>query len=141
MNGKLQLVEASSQEGQVPAPAPPDLPLAHTVKGIKRRRIPGIELSAYEPPVIPGNWNLAWRVSWHLVNPFVFQGALLSLIPRNWKATLLRAFGTKVGKGSVCNWNNPAFRFFCAPIEIGDGCWVGAGTKIAPGTALQQGVA
>lgn len=37
------------------------------------------------------------------------------------------------------DWNDPAFRFFCAPIDIADGCWVGAGVQLKPGTSLPPG--
>jgi putative colanic acid biosynthesis acetyltransferase WcaF len=37
------------------------------------------------------------------------------------------------------DWNDPAFRFFCAPIEIGDGCWVGAGVRVRPAGELRRG--
>ncbi len=41
--------------------------------------------------------------------------------------------------------NDPSFRFFCEPVTIGDGCWVGAfarlgpGTEVAPGTVIGAG--
>lgn len=37
------------------------------------------------------------------------------------------------------DWNDPQFRFFCAPISIGAGCWVGAGVTLGPGTSLPDG--
>lgn len=37
------------------------------------------------------------------------------------------------------DWNDPRFAFFCAPIEIGDGCWVGALTPVVPGSRLASG--
>jgi putative colanic acid biosynthesis acetyltransferase WcaF len=43
------------------------------------------------------------------------------------------------------DWDDERFRFFCKPIEIGHGCWVGAmttitaGTHLAPGTVLGAG--
>lgn len=166
------------------------MPSVVTRSGLKTRRIAGHDLSLYEHPVILGNRNALWRAAWYLVNAWLFQSAVLALIPSSWKARILRAFGAKVGKGFVCkprvtikypwfleigdhvwlgelvwidnhttvrignsvcisqgaylftgnhDWNDPAFRFFCAPIEIGDGCWVGAGVSIAPGSALGSG--
>ena len=169
---------------------PAGLPLVHTAKGTRRRRIRGHDLSLFQRPEIPGNRNAAWRVAWYLVNAVLFQSAVLALVPSSWKAALLRAFGARVGKGFVCkprvtikypwfldigdhvwlgelvwidnhttvkignrvcisqgaylftgnhDWNDPAFRFFCAPIEIGDGCWVGAGVRVGPGPSLASG--
>lgn len=37
------------------------------------------------------------------------------------------------------DWNDLAFRFFCKPIEIGEGCWVGAKVIILPVTRLSSG--
>jgi putative colanic acid biosynthesis acetyltransferase WcaF len=37
------------------------------------------------------------------------------------------------------DWNDPRFRFFCRPIAIGDGCWVGAMARIGPGSILPAG--
>lgn len=37
------------------------------------------------------------------------------------------------------DWNDPRFRFFCRPIEIGDGCWIGAMARIGPGLRLRPG--
>lgn len=37
------------------------------------------------------------------------------------------------------DWNDPAFRFFCAPIEIGDGGWVGAGVTVGLVSQLPPG--
>ena len=37
------------------------------------------------------------------------------------------------------DWNDPAFRFFCTPIAIADGCWIGAGVRIGPGSAIERG--
>ena len=68
---------------------------------LERRKIRGMDLSAYEKPVIFGNRNAAWRAARYLVNAFLFQGAILGLIPSPWKAALLRAFGAKVGKGLI----------------------------------------
>jgi putative colanic acid biosynthesis acetyltransferase WcaF len=37
------------------------------------------------------------------------------------------------------DWNDERFRFFCQPIEIGDGCWVGAGVRVGPGVSVKSG--
>lgn len=166
------------------------MPLVYTAKGIKRRKIMGHDLSRFERPAIPGNRNVLWRAAWYLVNAWLFQSAVLALIPSSWKAAILRAFGAKVGKGFVCkprvtikypwfleigdhvwlgetvwidnhttvkignhvcisqgaylftgnhDWNDEAFKFFCGPIEIGDGGWVGAGVRLGAGTVLAAG--
>lgn len=39
------------------------------------------------------------------------------------------------------DWNDPAFAFFCRPIEIGDGVWITAFQKIPPGTVVPAAVA
>lgn len=167
-----------------------DLPWVYTARGRKRRKIAGHHLSLYVKPVIPGNRGPAWRAAWYLVNAWLFQGAVLALMPSSWKAMILRAFGARVGKGFVCkprvtikypwfleigdhvwlgelvwidnhttvrignsvcisqgaylftgnhDWNDLAFRFFCKPIEIGEGCWVGAKVIILPVTRLSSG--
>jgi putative colanic acid biosynthesis acetyltransferase WcaF len=177
-------------ERETAAAGADELPLVHTRQGVKRRKIRGMDLGAYAPPVIPGNRSLAWRAAWYLVNAFLFQGAILGLIPSAGKAAILRAFGARVGKGLVCkprvtikypwflelgdhvwlgervwidnhclvrigsnvcisqgaylftgnhDWNDPRFRFFCAPIEIGAGCWVGSGIRVEPGAVLDPG--
>jgi putative colanic acid biosynthesis acetyltransferase WcaF len=173
-----------------PADCKPEMPLIHMSRGVKSRKIRGHDLSIYLRPEIPGNRNAAWRAAWYLVNAWLFQGAVLALIPSPWKAAILRAFGARVGKGFVCkprvtikypwfleigdhvwlgecvwidnhtsvrignnvcisqnaylftgnhDWNDPAFRFFCAPIDIADGCWVGTGVRVGPGTMLAAG--
>lgn len=182
MTGRLHLIETGD--------AAEELPLVYTAKGTKRRRIRGMDLASFEPPVIPGNRNIAWRAAWYLVNAFLFQGAVLSLIPSWWKAAILRAFGAKVGRGLVCkprvtikypwflelgdhvwlgemvwidnhcsvrigsnvcvsqggyiftgnhDWNDVTFRFFQGPIEIPNGCWIGAAASVSPGTFLAEG--
>ena len=58
---------------------------------------------------------------------------------------------TTVGLGSdVCisqgaylftgnhDWNDPRFRFFCEPITVEDGVWVGAKAVICPGSVLAR---
>ena len=37
------------------------------------------------------------------------------------------------------DWNDPRFRFYCEPVEIGDQCWIGAFAMVTPGTALARG--
>jgi putative colanic acid biosynthesis acetyltransferase WcaF len=104
-------------------PAPDDMPLVYTRKGVKRRKIRGMDLSAYEKPVIPGNRNAAWRAAWYLVNAFFFQGAILGLIPSSWKAAILRAFGARVGRGLVCKPRvTIKYPWF---LELGDHVWLG----------------
>ncbi len=36
------------------------------------------------------------------------------------------------------DWNDPRFRFFCKPITVEDGVWVGAKAVICPGSALAR---
>jgi putative colanic acid biosynthesis acetyltransferase WcaF len=36
------------------------------------------------------------------------------------------------------DWNDPQFRFFCKPIAVEDGVWVGAKAIICPGSALAR---
>jgi putative colanic acid biosynthesis acetyltransferase WcaF len=36
------------------------------------------------------------------------------------------------------DWNDPVFRFFCKPIAIGDGAWVGAKAIVCPGSVLAR---
>jgi putative colanic acid biosynthesis acetyltransferase WcaF len=122
------------------------LPLVYTAKGVKRRKIRGMDLGAYRRPDIPGNRNLAWRAAWYLVNAFLFQGAVLSLIPGSWKAAVLRAFGAKVGRGLVCKpWVTIKYPWF---LEIGDHVWLGERVwidnvclvRIGSNVCLSQGV-
>jgi putative colanic acid biosynthesis acetyltransferase WcaF len=37
------------------------------------------------------------------------------------------------------DWNDPRFRFFCRAVTIGDGVWITAGCRIAPGTDIPSG--
>ena len=37
------------------------------------------------------------------------------------------------------DWNDPRFRFFCKPVTIGDGAWIGAFTRLGPGTTVPPG--
>ena len=179
-----------SQPDEVYGCHEPALPRVFTGKGIKKRKIRGHDLSHYQRPVIEGNRGPVWRAAWYLMNAWFFQSAVLALIPSSWKASILGAFGARVGKGFVCkprvtikypwfleigdhvwlgelvwidnhtnvkignnvcisqgaylftgnhDWNDPGFRFFCAPIEIGDGCWVGAGVRVGPGQRVSPG--
>ena len=34
------------------------------------------------------------------------------------------------------DWNDPAFAFFCRPIEVGDGAWITAFQRVRPGTVI-----
>jgi putative colanic acid biosynthesis acetyltransferase WcaF len=36
------------------------------------------------------------------------------------------------------DWNDPLFRFFCKPITVEDGAWLGAKAIICPGSALAR---
>ena len=36
------------------------------------------------------------------------------------------------------DWNDPLFRFFCKPITVEDGVWVGAKAVVCPGSALRR---
>lgn len=173
-----------------PADSKPEMPLIYMSDGVKSRKIKGHDLSIYVRPRIPGNRNAAWRTAWYLVNALLFQSSIVALIPSSWKATILRAFGAKIGSGFICkprvtikypwflqignhvwlgegvwidnhttvrignnvcisqnaylmtgnhDWNNSAFRFFCGPIDIADGCWIGAGVQMRPSTSLPPG--
>ena len=39
------------------------------------------------------------------------------------------------------DWNDPAFAFFCKPIEIGRGVWITAFCKVGPGTVIPDATA
>lgn len=39
------------------------------------------------------------------------------------------------------DWNDPAFAFFCKPVEIGDGAWITAFQTVPPGTTVPPHVA
>ena len=36
------------------------------------------------------------------------------------------------------DWNDPLFRFFCEPITVGDGAWLGAKAIICPGSVVAR---
>jgi putative colanic acid biosynthesis acetyltransferase WcaF len=36
------------------------------------------------------------------------------------------------------DWNDPRFRFFCKPIEIGDSVWITAFQRVGPGTKIPE---
>ena len=165
-------------------------PIIVIAGGIRRRKIPQHDLSIFIPPTIPGNRGVFWRMLWYVVNATVFQGSILSLVPRQCKATILRVFGAKIGRRFVCkprvsikypwfleisddvwlgemvwidnhcqvkignsvcvsqgsyiftgnhNWNDVAFRFFTAPVAIGDGAWLGACSRVGPGSDIPNG--
>ena len=145
LTGQLHIVESARHHTLPEVESAADLPLVHTSKGIKRRKICSMDLGAYESPVIPGNRNIAWRAAWYLVNAFLFQGAVLSLIPSSWKAEILRAFGAKVGRGLVCKprvtIKSPWF------LELGDHVWLGemvwidnqCGVQIGSNVCISQG--
>ena len=118
----LNLVDRP-REPRAAEPAEP-MPLVYTAKGVKRRKIQGMDLSRLRAAgAFPGNRNIAWRAAWYLVNAFLFQGAVLSLIPSSWKAAILRAFGAKVGKGLVCKPRvTIKYPWF---LELGDHVWLG----------------
>lgn len=37
------------------------------------------------------------------------------------------------------DWNDPAFRFFCSEINVGNGAWLGAYTRVGPGSIIPPG--
>jgi putative colanic acid biosynthesis acetyltransferase WcaF len=151
------------------------------------RRLAAVELDRYAAPVIAGNRGLVWRIAWHLVSALLFQSSLV--LPSRLKATLLRAFGARIGIGlvlrarvtikypwflelgehvwvgdgvwidnhttvrigaNVClsqgaylftgnhDWHDPRFRFFCKPITVADGVWIGARAIVCPGSRLAR---
>ena len=38
------------------------------------------------------------------------------------------------------DWSDPAFAFFCKPVDIGSGVWITAFSKITPGSTVPDGV-
>jgi putative colanic acid biosynthesis acetyltransferase WcaF len=154
------------------------------------KKIGNIRLREFSSPVILGNRNIWWKAIWYITNAFLFQGAILALMPSSWKAVILRAFGAKIGVGFVCkprvtikcpwflivgddvwigekvwidnhcqvkigsnvcisqgsylftgnhDWQDPTFRFYCRPIEIGDGVWITAFQRLGPGARVPAG--
>lgn len=151
-----------------------------------------LDLARFPRPVIAGNPGLALRAAWYLVNALVFRTGVFGLMPSRVKASLLRAFGAKVGRGVVIkprvdikspwfleigdhvwlgeklwidnhttvrigansclsqgvyvctgnhDWSDPTFAFFCKPVEIGEGVWVTAFSRLMPGTQVPDHVA
>lgn len=87
------------------------------------RRIRRRDLGAFKRVPIEGNRSFAWRACWYLVNALFFQSAVFGLIPYGLKATLLRVFGAKVGRGFVCKPRvSIKYPWF---LEIGDNVWLG----------------
>lgn len=94
-----------------------------TRRGLRPRPIPAHDLSKFERPVIRGNRGFALRALWYLVNCLCFQSPLFGLVPSTFKATLLRLFGARVGKGFVCKPRvTIKYPWF---LEIGDYVWIG----------------
>lgn len=105
-------------EGTVPEPPP----------GSRYRPIAALDLARFQPPRVPGNRGPLWRAAWYLVNATVFQGALLGLVPARLKASLLRLFGARVGRGLVCKPRvNIKYPWF---LDLGDHVWLGEGVWI-----------
>lgn len=153
--------------------------------------IAALDLAKFEAPLIDNDRSYPVKALWYVVNAVIFESSLLALIPSRIKATLLRAFGAKVGRGivikqrvtikspwfleigdqvwigervwidnhtmvklgqNVCvsqgaylftgnhDWSDPKFRFFCKPVEVGEGSWITAFQVIGPGTVVPPGV-
>ena len=97
--------------------------MANGSEKIRYREIAPLDLARFERPAIEGNRGIPWRVAWYLVNAFLFQGAIFGLAPSRFKATILRAFGAKVGRGLVCKPRvSIKYPWF---LEIGDHVWLG----------------
>jgi putative colanic acid biosynthesis acetyltransferase WcaF len=46
--------------------------------------------------------------------------------------------GAYLGTGNH-DWGDPGFRFFAAPVEVGDGAWIGARAVVCPGSRVGPG--
>jgi putative colanic acid biosynthesis acetyltransferase WcaF len=86
-----------------------------------------LDLSIYRRPVIEGQRSAAWRVAWLLVNATIFQ-SILPIMSYGLKASVLRAFGAKVGRGLIVKQAvNIKYPWL---LEIGDHVWIGEGVWI-----------
>lgn len=92
------------------------------------RPIVELDLARFPPPDVPGNRSAAWRLAWYVLNALFFQSAILALLPGRVKATVLRAFGAKVGRGLVCKprvtIKYPWFLELGDHVWLGEGCWI-----------------
>jgi putative colanic acid biosynthesis acetyltransferase WcaF len=90
---------------------------------IRLKSIPNLQLQNFRKPTIPGNRGFVWRASWYLINVIFFQSAIFSLIPGSLKASILRKFGAKIGRGFVCK---PRVSIkYPWLLEVGDYVWIG----------------
>lgn len=113
------------REGTMAARVRPVPPQPFRSEGEEPRLRPmvPIDLGVYRRPVIPGNRSGLWRGAWYLVGTLFFQSTLLALIPSAWKASILRLFGARVGKGFVCKPRvTIKYPWF---LELGDHVWLG----------------
>ena len=109
----------------------------YTSEGVKNRKIKSHDLAVYRPPQISGNCNVLWRGTWYLVNAWLFQSAVLALIPSPWKTAILRVFGASIGKGFICKPRvTIKYPWF---LEIGDHVWLGEGVWIDNHTTVKIG--
>jgi putative colanic acid biosynthesis acetyltransferase WcaF len=102
---------------------------------VKQRRTTELDLGAYRRPVIPGNRGVAWRIAWYLASALLFQSALV--LPSRCKASLLRRFGARVGRGLVIKPRvTIKYPWF---LELGDHVWLGEGVWIDNHTTVALG--
>ena len=104
---------------------------------MKTKKIAPLDLGSFRKPIIPGNPSRSVVALWYLVNATLFQGRMLGLVPGRWKAAILRAFGARVGRGSVIkpqvSIKSPWF------LDIGDHVWIGEKVWIDNHTTVRIG--
>lgn len=92
------------------------------------RDIACLDLAQFNRPEIMGNRGKVVRAAWYLINALIFNSQILALLPSRFKATILRAFGAKVGDGLVCKpLVSIKYPWF---LQLGDNVWLGQGVWI-----------
>jgi putative colanic acid biosynthesis acetyltransferase WcaF len=104
---------------------------------MKIKPIAELDLSRFERPVIAGNPALFIRAVWYVTNALLFRSSLLGLLPSSVKASILRSFGARVGRGLVMkprvDIKSPWF------LEVGDHVWLGERVWIDNHTTVRIG--
>ncbi|MGM0583323.1 MAG: colanic acid biosynthesis acetyltransferase WcaF [Pseudomonadota bacterium] len=103
----------------------------------KLKPIAHLRLDSFQPPVIPGNRCFAMRMCWYCIDALLLRGSLVGLLPSRVKASILRAFGARVGQGLVLKPRvSIKYPWF---LEIGDHVWIGEGAWIDNHTTVRIG--
>lgn len=111
--------------------------LKRQIKGKRLIPIADLKLDTFPSPQISGNRNLIWRISWYICSVFLFEHPL-AILPNRAKASILRFFGAKIGKGLVLKprvkIKYPWFLNLAQNVWLGELVWIDNHTTVTIGS-------